>query len=282
MRFGTVPRPAIGLAAGLLTSTAVIALSATGLLPTPVSTPLLLFAGGLAAGLAAPVRPTIGALLGAVTGIFTALPLTIVYLVQMASVSSPYPSPPFALIAGASVILFVPLNAAAGALGAAVRLLVGLRDAPAERTADRAPAWRQWVGIAVGALCILPGMWAGILIGMIDPFPMFLVFALAGGFAAGILSAGGARAGIGSGLLAGVFGISAVALYFIRQASMATGHGLSEGLWQIAIVLMAFWVLPAAALGGALGGSFRKSSGPPPALADQDRDKEGEPARLPR
>lgn len=53
-------------------------------------------------------------------------------------------------------------------------------------------------------------------------------------------------------------------------------------LWPIVLAYMAFWVFPAVAVGRAVGGSFRKSSVPPPALPDQDRNREGEPARLPR
>jgi hypothetical protein len=43
---------------------------------------------------------------------------------------------------------------------------------------------------------------------------------------------------------------------------MATGDGVPEGLWPIALAIMAFWVLPAVALGG----SFRRPSGAPPGL----------------
>lgn len=59
-------------------------------------------------------------------------------------------------------------------------------------------------------------------------------------------------------------GHGAIALYLIRQASMATGDGFPEGLWPIAIAITAFWVLPAVALGGALGGSFRRPAGASP------------------
>jgi hypothetical protein len=271
MNDGAVPPAAIGLAAGLLTTAVAVALSVTGLLPAWVTTPLLLLAGGLAAGLAAPVRPTIGALLGAVTGIFAAILLTIVYIVQMASVLGPYySSPPFALTAGVSILMFTPLNTAAGAVGAAVRPhLVGLRDVPAKPTAEQALERRQWAGIAVGALAILSFMvmwwFAGNLmwqligwaIGWADPAPLVLIFSLAGGVAAGFLSAGGVRAGITSGLLSGLLSLAAFALLLILQASMATVHGASEAIWAIALAYMAFWVLPAAVVGGALGGRAR-------------------------
>ncbi len=267
----TLPPAAIGLAAGLLVTAAAVALSATGLLPESVFTPFLVVAGGLAAGLAAPVRPTTGALLGAVTGIFAAILLTIVYIVQMASVLGPYSSsPPFALSAGISILMFTPLNTAAGAVGAAMRPhLVGPRDVSAEPTAEQALERRQWAGIAVGGLAILSFMvmwwFAGNLmwqligwaIGWADPAPLVLIFSLAGGVAAGFLSAGGVRAGITSGLLSGLLSLAAFALLLILQASMATGLDASEAIWAIALVIMAFWVLPAVALGGALGGRAR-------------------------
>lgn len=269
MRYGTVPPAGIGLLAGLATSTAAIALSATGLLPVWATTPLLFLAGGLASGIAAPVRPTIGALLGGVTGVFAAILLTVVLSVQWKNPDpelffSPFP---FALIAGASVIMFTPVYAAAGAVGAAARpRLIGLRREPVERTAGQILERRQWAGIAVGAFCIVLGLWAGLLVERDVPSALLLVSTFAGGFVAGILSPGRARAGFGSGLLVGVFGLGAIALYFIWQASLTAAEGGSHfaaGLWPIAIAIMAFWVLPAVALGGALGGSFRKPSAAP-------------------
>lgn len=275
MRFGTVPRPAIGLAAGLLTSTAVIALSTTGLLPTSVSTPLLLFAGGLAAGLAAPVRPTIGALLGAATGVFAGVLQAVVAVVLWTPVPNQYITPPPLIpIALALVIISAPVYAVAGAVGAAVRPLLLARPSSVERVRGLTPERRQLAGIAAGALIIAVPLGlapvvasrAGLYLNGNALTVLFLVSGLAGGFAAGILSSGGARAGVGSGLLSGVFGIGAVALYFIWQASTraATGDGVPEGLWPIALAIMAFWVLPAVALGGALGGSFRRPAGASP------------------
>ena len=162
--------------------------------------------------------------------------------------------------------MFVPLNAAAGAVGAAVRPRL-----PTSRAGERARGWtperRQWAGIAAGALCIVIGLWAGLLVEQDVPSALLLVSTFAGGFIAGILSPGGARAGFGSALLVGVFGIGAIALYFIWQASIPAtedGDRFAAGLWPIAIAIMAFWVLPAVALGGALGGSFRRPSGASP------------------
>lgn len=262
MQQRTVPPAGVGLLAGLLTTAGAVALSATGLLPQWVTAPLLFLAGGLVAGLAAPVRPTIGALLGAATGVSAGFLQAVVLSVQWnpdpERIFSPFP---FALIAVASVIMYAPVYAVAGAAGAAVRpRLVGLRRAPVERTAGRTLERRQWAGIAAGALCIVIGLWAGVLIEHDVPSALLLVSTFAGGFIAGILSAGGGRAGFVSGLLAGVFGLCAIALYFIWQASIATGDAFPAGLWPIALAIMAFWVLPAVALGGALGGSFRRPS----------------------
>jgi hypothetical protein len=201
------------------------------------------------------------------------------------------PPPPLLLIALLGVIFSVPVYAVAGAVGAAVRPLLVPRPSSAERGRGLTPERRQLIGIAAGALVIVVsfGLWVvgsrtGLYLNGNALTVLFLASAFAGGFLAGILSSGGARDGVGSGLLAGVFGLGAVALYFIWQASArpATGDGVPEGLWPIALAMMAFWVLPAVALGGALGGSFRRPSGQPSALAELDRDKEGEPARPPR
>jgi len=97
---------------------------------------------------------------------------------------------------------------------------------------------------------------------------LFLVSGLAGGFAAGILSSGGARAGFGSGLLAGVFGLAAIALGMILISSGSAGF--AAGLWPIAVMILSFWVLPFAVMGGALGGSFGKSSGPSQASPERE------------
>jgi len=264
MHNGMVPPAAIGLAAGLLTSTVAVAISATRLLPVWITTPLLFLAGGLAAGLVAPVRPTMGALLGAVTGIFAGVFLTVVLSVQWRN-----PDPemfftpfPFALIAVASVIMSTPVYAVAGAVGAAVRPLLMPLPSSAERGRRLTPDRRQLAGIAAGALAVLAGVEAWRLTGWIDPAPVLLIFSIIGGATAGFLSTGGARAGAGAALLAGVFSLGAQAIFFIVRASTspATGDGVPEGLWPIALAIMAFWVLPAVALGG----RFRKPAGPSP------------------
>ena len=275
MRTATVPPAAIGLAAGLLATAGAIALSAPGLLPAWLSTPLIFLAGGLAAGLAAPVRPTTGALLGAVTGLFAAVFTAVLTLVQWTPVPDQYiTTPPLPLIALMLVIFYVPVYAVTGAAGAAVRPLLLARPASTERARSLTPGRRQLAGIAAGAFIIAvplaievivvprSGFWidGGTLNGL------FLVSGLAGGFAAGFLSPGGARDGAGSGLLAAVFGLGAIALFFIAQASMspATGDGVPEGLWPIAILILGFFVLPASVLAGALGRSFRRPSGASP------------------
>ncbi len=262
MRLDAVPPEAIGLLVGILTTAVAVGIGATGLLPAWLATPLL-FAGGLAAGLAAPVRPTTGALLGGAVGVVAAVLLTIVLSIQWHPDPEMFFSPfPFALIAVASVLMYAPLYAVAGAVGAAVRpRLVGPRPTPAARARPAAPERRQWAGIVTGALCILSASWASTLAAPATLPAVFLASALVGGFVAGILSPGGARAGAGAGLLVGIFGLGVLALYFIRQASMATGDGVPEGLWPIAVGLVALWVLPAVVIAGALGGSFRRPAG---------------------
>lgn len=270
MRSDTVPPVAIGLAAGLLTTAVAIGLGATGLLPPWLATPLL-FTGGLAAGLAAPVRTTIGAVLGGVTGVVAGLLQAAVMVAQWTPVPGQYVTPPpLFIIALTLVIFYVPVYVVAGAAGAVLRARFLAAGPPARRPFER----RQWAGITSGALIIAVPLVLevvvaprlGIWIHGDTLNALFLVSGLAGGIAAGVLSPGGTRAGAASGLLSGVFGLGAIALYFIAQASLspATGDGVPEGLWPIAIALMAFWVLPAVALGGALGGSFRRPAGTSP------------------
>lgn len=249
----------IGLLAGWLTSAGIIAISVAGLLPAWASMPLLLFGGGLAAGLAVPVRPTIGALLGAVTGVFTAVLLTIMLGVQGTPALEQYVTPfPLAPVALALVILYTPTYAIAGALGAAVRTrLSGPRPASMERARRWTPELRQWVGISVGAIFII-AFWAAMQLQPGTPLSLFLVFAFAGGVMSGLLSYGGARAGVASSLLSGIFGLGIIAIFLAWQG-LATG-GFAAGLWPIAIALMGLMGLPAAALGGAIGGSFRNPS----------------------
>ncbi|HIH04442.1 MAG TPA: hypothetical protein HA263_11565 [Methanoregulaceae archaeon] len=145
-------------------------------------------------------------------------------------------------------------------------------DTPAGET-ERAQGWTpeplKRAGIAIGALPILSFMvmwwFAGNVVWRLthlpDSAPLVLIFSLAGGVAAGFLSAGGVRAGITSGLLSGLLSLAAFALLLILQASMATAHGASVVIWPIALVYMAYWVLPAVAVGGALGGTIAPGRG---------------------
>ena len=220
MNYGTVPPAGVGLLAGLLTTAGAVALSATGLLPVWITTPLLVLAGGLAAGLAAPVRPTIGARLGAATGVFAGVLQAVVAVLLWTPVPNQYITPPpLLLIALLGVIFSVPVYAVAGVVGAAVRPLLMPRPFAVERVRNPTPERRQVIGIAAGALIIVVvfglstvASRAGLYLNGNVLTVLFLVSGLAGGFAAGALSAGGARAGVGSGLLAGVFGLGTVAL----------------------------------------------------------------------
>ncbi len=264
MRLGTIPPAAIGLAAGLLTSAAAIALSATGLLPVWITTSLLFFAGGLAAGLASPVRPMIGALLGGLTGLFTAVLTAVVTLMQWSPGPNQYitPPPPF-LIALMLMIFYVPSYAVAGAAGSVLRGLLFPAGVSNGSTPRRPSERRQGAAIATGTLAVLAGIVAYRLTGWIDPAPVFLIFSVIGGLAAGLISASGARTGAGAGLLAGVCALGVQTIFFIAQASTspATGDGVPEGLWPIAIAIMAFWVLPAVMISGALGGTIARGRG---------------------
>ena len=277
MHNAAVPPAGIGLAAGLATAVLAIALIATGLVPPGLSTLLLFLAPGLVAGLAAPVRPTVGALVGAVTGLVATVIQAAVMIAQWTPVPGQYVTPPpLFIVALALVVFYVPVYAVAGGAGAVLRARFLSSRTPVHQPFEV----RQWAGIAAGALLIaaplaievvvLPrsGLWidGGTLNGL------FLLSGLAGGITAGFLSPGGARAGAGSGLLAAVFGIGAIALYFVWQASMSpsTGDGVPEGLWPIAVLILGFFVLPAAVLAGALGGSFRKPAGEPDASLDEE------------
>lgn len=155
MNYGAVPPAGVGLLAGLLTTAGAVALSATGLLPVWMTTPLLVLAGGLAAGLAAPVRPTIGALLGAATGVFAGVLQAVVAVLLWTPVPNQYITPPpLLLIALLGVIFSVPVYAVAGAVGAAVRPLMP-RPFAVERVQSPTPERRQLIGIAAGALIIV-------------------------------------------------------------------------------------------------------------------------------
>ncbi|MEN6517377.1 MAG: hypothetical protein ABFC38_04205 [Methanospirillum sp.] len=280
MRDGAIPPAGIGVLAGLLTTAAVVALSVTGILPQWPGAPLLYFAGGLAAGLAAPVRPTTGALLGAVTGVFAAILLTIAASVYWTSAPNMYYPPfPLALIAVLYVIAYAPVYAVAGAVGAAVRpRLAGLRSAPAERAPVRTSGWtperRQWTGIAAGAVLVVLAFWASVLLGSELVSPLLLVSAFGAGVVAALFSRGGARAGAESGFLSGVFGSGVLPLYVLVQSSQAAtgGSRFVAGLGLIALTVTGAQVLPAAVLGGPLGGSFRR---PSPASPGPDRDGDG-------
>lgn len=250
-RFGAVPPAAIGLAAGLFTSAAVIALSA--------------------AGQATPVRPEIDALLGGVTGLFAAVLQAFVILAQWTPVPNQYITPPsLLLIALMTAFFYVPVYAVAGAAGAILRERLHASPCPAER--ESRPSGRQWTGIAAGALIIAVPLALSVVVGpryglLADGntlTALFLASAFIGGFVAGVLSSGGARAGAGSALLSGVFGLGVLALYFIRQASTATGDTVPAGLWPIAFMILGSWVLPSAVVSGALGGSFRRPAGASP------------------
>ena len=127
------PPPSVSPRASLATAGA-IALSAPGLLPAWLSTPLIFLAGGLAAGLAAPVRPTTGALLGAVTGLFAVVFTAVLTLVQWTPVPDQYITPPpLLLITLMLVIFYVPVYAVTGAAGAAVRPLLLAQPSPTEQ-----------------------------------------------------------------------------------------------------------------------------------------------------
>ena len=265
MHHGRIPPAAIGLLAGLMTTAAAVALTATGLLPPWLSTPLVLLAGGLAAGLAAPVRPTTGALLGAAAGVFAAVLLSIALSVLWHPDPDRYYSPfPFALIAVASVMLYVPPNAIAGAVGAAVRPALVARTAAGERARGLTPERRQWLGIAAGALLIIGASWASVLVAPGSLSAVFLVSGLRGrvrrGHPLGRRGAGGGR--VGPPLRPSSASGPSRSITWGRPRRRR-GTACPRGSGRSPLALMGVVVLPAVALGGALGGSVRKPSAAP-------------------
>lgn len=220
----------------------------------------------------ATVPPAAIGLLAAVIGVFAGVLEAVVAVLLWTPVPEQYVTPPpLLLLALLGVILSAPVSAVAGAVGAAVRpRLAGLRSVPAERapgrTQDRTPERRQWLGIAAGAVLVLLAFWASVLLRSELVSPLLLVSAFAGGGVAALFSRGGARAGAGSGFLSGVFGSGVLALYLLVQSSQAAAGGsrFVAGLGLIALTVTGAQVLPAAVLGGALGGSFRRPAGASP------------------
>jgi phosphatidylglycerophosphate synthase len=90
---------------------------------------------------------------------------------------------------------------------------------------------------------------------------VFVAGAVAGGVIAGALSPRGWRSGSVSGILSWVFGVSVLVLYtlytFARvpPASAVGGH-FELDFALAALAIMAFIILPASILGGALGGTL--------------------------
>jgi low temperature requirement protein LtrA len=90
-----------------------------------------------------------------------------------------------------------------------------------------------------------------------------LLATFGGGIAAGVLSRGGARAGIVSGFLAGVLGYGVPAIFFLARATLAIsltpgGSHFVEGLTLFFIPILGAVVLTIAFAGGALGGLIGK------------------------
>ena len=135
------------------------------------------------------------------TGVFAAIFQTIALFAMWAPDTGRLFSPlPFALITVASVSLYNPVYAMAGAVGAAVRRrIAGLRRASAEPAPDRAPGLTperlQWAGIAAGVLILLIGSRASAQVAPSSLFPPTLISAFAAGLVAVFLSLGGALGG---------------------------------------------------------------------------------------
>lgn len=120
---------------------------------------------------------------------------------------------------------------------------------------------RQWAGIGVGAVAIVGGFLASLLILPRDPFPGLLAATFAGGIVAGALSSRGVREGLVSGFLSGVFGFGVLAFWLfarivIEQVSSPGGSQFVAGLALIILPLMGAVILMIAMAGGAIGGGL--------------------------
>ena len=109
----------------------------------------------------------------------------------------------------------------------------------------------QWIGIIVGSLIIAGSFF---LIGSLNLLQ--IVPPLTGGFIAGLFSRGGTRAGIESGVLAGIVGIGILAVYLLWISSQATGF--IAGLAGIVLIVTTIITIPLAVIGGVAGAGVRR------------------------
>jgi hypothetical protein len=119
----------------------------------------------------------------------------------------------------------------------------------------------QWAGVAAGALVVV---FAYLYLAVsqtrqLDPISLLPISAFSGGVVAGTLSRGGARAGAMLGFLAGVVGSAGLGLVLAAQSEAMLGTVTAA--FAVVFALFGVLVLPAAVIGGAVGGSLKKSSG---------------------
>lgn len=262
MQRPAVPPAAIGLAAGLLVSTAAASLATTDAGRSWTVLLLILLGGGLTAGLAAPVRPAVGALLGGATGLFAACLITALTTLPASMAPAIRPSFLDPIILTMWGMLFVPLYAVAGAVGAAVRPHLTCADGVVGGLRTRVAAPRARAGIVAGAPCIIAGTAASALADSIPSGIPILISAFAGGLAAGLIARGGIRAGLDAVLLAGLVGLGVVAIWGMWQLSTGPGNGIPVPLWPLAVAVRGFMVLPVVGVAGALGGALGRRSLP--------------------
>jgi hypothetical protein len=133
----------------------------------------------------------------------------------------------------------------------------------------------QWAGVAVGALIVISAyLYLAVSQNhQLDPGLLLPISSLVGGAIAGVLSRGGVRGGALSGFLAGVIGTAGLGI--VMAAQFVAMFGTVTAMWLLVFALYGILVLPAAVVGGAVGGAL---SGVvrPPAVSVSAADRENE------
>jgi hypothetical protein len=242
--------PWTGAIGGCLVTAILLLLGGTGILPWSFTEAVAVFAGGLAAGLITKGTGWDGSLAGAASGAVVALG-TAVRLILL-----PSPGITTSGVAATSLItaaFFIPSNAVGGLIGIMVRNAIGhleFSGAQGDPGRSRGAAYLRLAGTFACSLIIPASVF---LTGSLSP--LLAIPPLGGGFVAGSLSTGGMKRGAESGLLTGILGILILSLPLAWIGSRGTGF--AAGLGGIILIVVTFFSLPSAMVGGIIGAYVR-------------------------